>query len=555
MGVLSDYFVAATIASLVSCATPHAATVRVQPSVPLYEGLGPHKRAITTRSPEAQRYFDQGLDFYFGFNHAEAARSFAYAAKLDPACAIAEWGVALANGPHINDPKMDDAHAKAAVDALGRARALRGGASPVEAALIDALGARYVLPQPADRKALDEAYAAAMRDVWKAHPHDPDVGALFAEALMDVHPWETWSRDGRPLFDTLEVIAALDAVLAIDPKHPLANHLTIHALEASPAPERADRAADVLRTLQPALGHMMHMPSHVDVRRGRWEEAVVANEKALAADRAYLASGAAPSTYWLYISHDHHMLIFASMMRGQSEKAIAAARSQLTLFTPKVLEDPKLATMFDNVSTVAMEVFLRFGRWDEILAMPARGESFPFSEAFRHYARGVALAAKGDVAAAREEQRIFAEGAKRVPHGRWLRHDPASKIIEVAEKLLEGEILFRDGREAEGIEAMREAVKREDALSYAEPPEWVHPVRHALGASLLRAKRYAEAETVYREDLAKNLRNGWSLVGLARSLRAQGKTKEAADAQAEFEKAWSAADTPLSSSCFCQPGE
>jgi tetratricopeptide (TPR) repeat protein len=540
--------------ALVSCAATHtAAPPPVKPSVPLYEGLGSHTRKITTRSREAQRYFDQGLDFTFGFNHAEAIRAFAYAAVLDPQCAMAEWGVALANGPHINDPIVDDAHAKAAVDAIGRARALRAGASPVEAALIDALATRYQFPQPADRKPLDAAYAAAMRDVWRAHPNDADVGALFAEALMDLHPWETWSREGKPLFDTPEVLTTLDAALAIDPKHPLANHLTIHALEASPAPERADRAADIMRTLQPALGHMMHMPSHVDVRRGRWEEAVIANEKAILADRAYVARGASPSTYWLYISHSHHMLIFASMMRGQSEKALAAARAQTALFTPEVLQDPKMVKMFDNVLTVPMEVLLRFGKWEDILALPARGDDYPFSETFRHYARGVALAAKGDVAGAREEQRTFTETAKRVTPDRQYRHDPASKIIAVADKLLDGEILFREGRQAEGIEAMREAVKREDALNYAEPPEWVHPVRHALGASLLRAKRYAEAESVYRDDLAKNLRNGWSLIGLARSLKAQG--KPASEVEADFEKAWSAADTPLSSSCFCQPGE
>jgi hypothetical protein len=300
---------------------------------------------------------------------------------------------------------------------------------------------------------------------------------------------------------------------------------------------------------------MVHMPSHVDVRRGRWEAAVVSNEKAILADRAYLAEGTSPSSYWYYIAHSHHMLMYAAMMRGQSEKSIAAARAMTTLFTTEVTKAPKMAKVFDGMSTVPLEVLLRFGKWDEILAEPPRGDAFPFFETFRHYARGVALAAKGDVAAATAEQRAFAETSKKVPNDYKYRRDDAAKLLGVADKLLDGEILFRAGRQDAGIEAMREAVRREDELHYSEPPEWVHPVRHALGASLLKAKRYAEAEAVYRDDLAKHLQNGWSLIGLARSLKAQKKTQQAAGIEAEFKKAWEAADTPLSSSCFCQPGE
>ncbi|HSD27053.1 MAG TPA: tetratricopeptide repeat protein, partial [Vicinamibacteria bacterium] len=256
-------------------------------AVPLFEGLGGLSRKVSTISPETQRYFDQGLAFLYAFNHDEAIRAFRRAAELDPKCAMAFWGVAVANGPHINNPLVPEDRAKAAWDALGRARALVDGASPVEKALIEALASRYAWPQPPDRKPLEQGYADAMRAVWKAFPKDADVGALFAESLADLRPWDLWTSDGKPQPGTEDLIATLQSVLSLEPKHPLANHLLIHAVEASPHPEKADAAADALRDLQPGLGHLVHMPSHIDVRRGRWQQAIDANAKAIEADRSY----------------------------------------------------------------------------------------------------------------------------------------------------------------------------------------------------------------------------------------------------------------------------
>src|SRR4051812_11681840 len=266
-------------------ASSSAAPTETRPREPLFEGLGAHGRKVTTSSPEAQRYFDQGLSFLYAFNHDEAIRSFRQAAELDPACALAWWGIALAQGPHINRPAVDETQARAAWEALRKAQALAEGADEVERALIAAAARRHADPPPADRAPLDRAYADAMRTVWEAHPGDPDVGALFAEALMDLRPWDLWAPDGRPQPGTAEVLDTLEAVLKQAPDHPLANHLYIHAVEASPHPEKADAAADRLRDLQPGLAHLVHMPSHIDVRRGRWEQAAAANDRAIAADR------------------------------------------------------------------------------------------------------------------------------------------------------------------------------------------------------------------------------------------------------------------------------
>jgi len=306
-----------------------------RPDVPLLEGLGAHVRKITTADAVAQRYFDQGLNLLYAFNHDEAIRSFQEAARLDPSCAMAWWGVAIANGPHINNPAVPPERARAAREALGRARDGGAAASETERALIAALASRHADPEP-DRKPLDAAYAAAMREVRRRFPGDADVGALYAEAMMDLRPWDLWTADGRPQQGTDEIVATLETVLAKSPRHPLALHLYVHALEASPRPEQADAAADRLRDLTPGLGHLVHMPSHVDVRRGRWQQAIVANEKAMQADRRYRSIRPKQGFYGLYIAHNHHMLGYAAMMAGQSEKAIRAMDAMIsTMRIPK----------------------------------------------------------------------------------------------------------------------------------------------------------------------------------------------------------------------------
>jgi tetratricopeptide (TPR) repeat protein len=534
---------------VLSCAkSPEAPTTQGAAKIPLFEGLGTHQRAVATKSPQARRYFNQGLNFLYAFNHDEAIRAFTQAAEIDPSCAMAHWGVAIANGPHINNPAVDEVHAKAAWQALERARAAQS--SGVERALIDALAKRYADPQPADRKPLDTAYAEAMRAVWKAHPTDADVGALFAEALMDLRPWDLWTADGKPQPETPEIVATLEQVMQVDAKHPLANHLYIHAVEASPNPGKADAAADRLRDLAPALGHLVHMPSHIDVRRGRWSEAAVANEKAIAADAKYREVVPQQGFYRLYMVHNRHMLAWAQIMRGQREKALATMRDAVNGIPPEWIKEN--AALIDGFIAMPLEVQLRFGQWAEVLAQEEYPEYLPLSRALRHAARGIALAATGKIKDARKEQIAFEQGRSAVKPEATFGNNAASAILDVAQRLLEGEILIQEKRIEVGIAALRDAVKAEDALRYDEPPDWIMPVRHALGAALLKAGRPDEAEVVYREDLARLPENGWSLWGLRRSLELL--KKDARDEAARFDKAWKDADTKLSSSCLCLPG-
>jgi tetratricopeptide (TPR) repeat protein len=507
---------------------------------------------VTTSSAEAQQFFDQGLKFLFAFNHDEAIHSFRQAAKLDPACAMAWWGIAYACGPHINNPVVDAAHARDGWDALAQARAGAGGASPVERSLIDALTTRYADPPPADRKALDQAYARAMGTVWTNYPADTDVGALYAEALMDLRPWDLWSHDGQPHAGTDEVIKVLDRVLAGEPDHPLALHLYIHVYEASPQPGKADSAADRLRDLQPKLAHLVHMPSHIDVRRGRWKEAESANEKAIAADAAYRKIRPNQGFYRMYMLHNHQMLAFAAVMRGESARAIRAVEEMMASVPPDWLREN--ATLADGTLALPLELRMRFGRWNDVLAAPEPDAIFPAARAFRHAARSSAFAATAKVGLARAELNAFLEAKKKVPDAAIVVVNKAVDVLGVAEKFVTGEVLYREGKTDEAFASWREAVRREDGLKYAEPPDWIIPVRHALGAALLQSGRYSEAERVYRDDLERHPENGWSLFGLTRSLELQGKTGEASRLRTRFDRAWADADVRLSSSCFCQPG-
>lgn len=534
--------------------TPPAATVRAkQPTAqePLFAGLGTHRRRISTLSQQAQRYFDQGLNFLFAFNHDEAARSFTQATRIDPNCAMAWWGIAMARGPHINNPSVPEANARIAWDAMTQAKAQRHSASPVEQALIDAAQARYQFPQSADRKPLDAAYAEQMRRVWQQFPEDADIGALFAESLMDLRPWDLWQQDGTPQPGTPEIVATLEQVLKQHPKHPLGLHLYIHAVEASPHPEKADDAANRLRNLQPGLGHMVHMPSHIDVRRGRWKEAAEANLRAMEADRKYRKLRPQQGFYRLYMLHNHHMLAYAAIMRGESKRAIQAMDNMIAGVPLEWGKEN--AAIADGFVAMPIEMRVRFGKWDEVLAMPEPPEHFPLARALRHAARGIAYAAKGNVTQARAEQAAFGQAQARVSPEATFGNNLAANILRVAEQMLVGEIEFRAGDIEKGLDALRQAVKHEDQLRYDEPPDWILPVRHALGAALLKCGRYAEAEQVYRDDLARLPENGWSLYGLARCLEKQDKAKEAAQVMARFRDVWRDADVQITSSCLCLP--
>ncbi len=526
-----------------------AATASVE-MVPIFEGLGDHHRLVTTTSQEAQRYFDQGLVWTFAFNHDEAIRSFAEAARLDPRCAMAYWGIAYCYGPHINNPVMSEEQSTAAWKALQQALARREGASHVERALIDALAKRYADPPPADRTPLDRAYAAAMKEVWLANRDDADIGHLYAESLLDLQPWDLWTADGEPKGNTLEIISVLEAALAASPDHPGAHHLYVHALEASPRPEKAAKSADRLRKLVPGAGHLVHMPAHIDVQVGDWARAAEANVMAMEADCRYREVATRQGFYHIYMLHNPHFLAFAEMMRGRRASAIRAAREAIAGVPEGYQIDN--AALVDGYMAIAIEVLMRFGRWDEVLAEPEPPARFPITVALWRFARGVSCAAKGLPAEARAEQGKFRAAVAKVPAGATLAINPAEKVLEIAAAMLEGEILFREGKVDEAIRELRRAVAVEDGLRYMEPPDWVQPVRHTLGAVLMKAGRLDEAEKVYREDLAIWPENGWSLFGLLKCLEARGAT-EAEGVRARFERTWAAADCEICASCLCVP--
>jgi tetratricopeptide (TPR) repeat protein len=520
---------------------------------PLYEGLGTYTRKITTKSPKAQRYFNQGLGFLHGFNHSAAIRSFQQAAELDPNCAAAHWAIALAAGPHINYPLVPPPMADLAWKELTLAQQHADKASPVERDLIDALSKRYANPQPEDRTALDRAYADAMREVWKKYPKDQDVGALFAESMMDLSPWNQWTHEGQPNPGTEEIVATLDAVLKLNPNHPFANHLYIHAVEASPHPEKAMVAANRLRTLQPGLAHNVHMPSHIDIRTGNWQKAIETNAKAITDDHKYMQSlgTRSPGLIPFYAAHDHHMLAYAALMTGQSKLAMQKIRELLTELPPEFVK--VAAAKAEAFFALPMEAMVRFGQWDNVLAEPEKYEDYmPFSRAFHHAARAIAFAAKNNPEEARKEQARFNELAPAIPKETEVGNNLSADIVALIQKMLEAEIQIAEGKTDEGIAGLQAALKMEDALKYDEPPAWMIPIRHSLGANLMKAGRYAEAEEVYREDLRRLPGNGWSLYGLAASLKAQ-KKPEAAAVQAQFTKAWAKADLKINSSCLCRP--
>jgi len=524
-----------------------------EPNFPFFSGLGPHSRPVTTRSAEARRYFNQGLNFYYGFNHGAAIRSFQAALQSDDSCAMAHWGIALASGPHINFPVVPPPAAETAWKELTLARENAAKCKPVEQALIVALAARYANPQPDDRTGLDRAYADAMRRVWQQFPNDTDVGVLFAEAMMDLRPWDQWTLDGKPQPGTEEVLATLETVLRLETDHPFANHLYVHAIEASPHPERALAAADRLRTLQPAIAHNVHMPSHIDIRVGHWDEAIAANVRAVEADRQYRTVVGPPQGFIVvYIAHNEHMLAYAAMMTGQRELALKHIEAALAALPEDFLREN--APQAEAFVAMPYEVMARFGLWDEILARPDHPEYMPFTRAMRHAARGIAFAAKGDTADARAEQALFVEAAKRVPAEETSGNNTCAAVLAVVTPMLEGEMLAHENKVDAAVARLREAVAAEDQLRYDEPPGWILPVRHSLGATLMTAGRFADAEQVYRDDLTRLPNNGWSLFGLARSLVLQKKTSEVPKLEEHFKKVWAHADLQLMSSCLCQPG-
>jgi tetratricopeptide (TPR) repeat protein len=518
------------------------------PSAPpqLFSDLGRYHRKVTTSSPAAQRYFDQGLRLMYAFNLEEAQRSFEEAARRDPACASCLWGVALSLGPHINFPAQAD-RTRAAHAAVARARRAAGRrATPVERALVEALGKRYADPPPSDAAGyarLDRAYADAMREVARRFPGDLDVATLYAESLMDLRPWDLWTLDGKPQPGTAELLSVLERVLAKNPHHPGANHFYIHAVEASPHPEKALAAAGRLPGLMPGAAHIVHMPAHIYMRVGRYEDASEANRRAIRADEAYLARSpnALAGFYAMYVGHNYQFLWSAALMEGRGEEALGAARQLVAMVPAEMLRQ---MPGFDFGLGYPWWTLVKLRRWDEMLREPAPPAGFPFAEGIWHAARGLAFSAKGQTAEAEAELAAVRALAPKIPAEALEGLNPAGAMLGIAADYLAGDLAARAGRVDEAVALLQKAVAAEDGLRYNEPPDWYTPVRHELGAVLLAAGRPAEAQAVYEADLARHPDNGWALAGLAESLRRQGKEGEAAAARRRFEKAWSRADVP-----------
>ncbi|MEW6491612.1 MAG: tetratricopeptide repeat protein [Cyanobacteriota bacterium] len=515
---------------------------------PLLNNLGNYHHPISTTAPLAQRYFNQGLILSYGFNLTEAERSFQEAARLDPKCAMCYWGVALALGPNINTTMKAEAVPKAWT-ALQKAIELSNNASKNEQAYIQALAKRYSSEPVEDRSTLNLAYVNAMRDVVQRYPDDLDAATLFAQAIMDTMPWSYWTKEGKPKPGTLELLATLESVLKRSSNHPGANHFYIHTLE-NKQPELAVAAADRLVNLVPGAGHLLHMPSHIYIQVGRYHDAVVVNQRAVGTDddyvAQYLAQGFPRIDY--NVGHNRNFLWFAAMMAGESKVAIEAAQHTARLAEPKLMRESWGGTL-QQYYTFPLFAFAKFGMWDKVLAQPAPDADLLYPTGVWHYARGMAFTAKNQLKkAAQELEQLKSIATNPAPEKATI-GEINRKILKTASEVLAGELAAKQGKYELAIAHLKTAVGLDEEL-HGEPALWYSPVRQTLGAVLLEAGQPAKAEQIYREDLNKYPNNGWSLQGLAQSLQAQGKTREAKEVQKQFKKAWKYADVKLTASRF-----
>jgi tetratricopeptide (TPR) repeat protein len=546
-----------------------------------YYNLGTYGRVVTTSSAETQRWFDRGLVWCYGFNHEESIRCFVRAAQIDSRCAMAYWGIAYAAGCNYNKPWeafREEELARALTDirgAMEKAAALVEGATPVERALIGALARRY--PSRGDGAAAfaawNDAYASAMRGVHAAFPRDLDVASLFAEALINRTPWKLWDlRSGRPAegASTPEAVEVLEGALGRIEReglapHPGLLHMYVHTMEMSPHPERALRASDVLRDLVPDAGHLRHMPSHIDVLCGHYYEAVVANSRAIEADGRYLAREGPINFYTLYRCHDYHFKLYAAMFLGQYKTALEAAEQMINAIPEELLrvDVPPMADWLEGFAAMKPHVFIRFGRWREILdePLPRDRDLFCVTAAMLRYARGIAFAATGRISEAEAEREQFEEALASVPETRYVFNNKCTDILAVAAAMLDGELEYRKGRFEQAFEHLRRAVTLDDGLPYDEPWGWMQPARHALGALLLEQGHVAEAEQVYRADLgldgtlsraAQHPDNVWSLHGYVECLHRRHNHTEAAAMEGRLDLAKARADVPILASCYCR---
>jgi tetratricopeptide (TPR) repeat protein len=516
----------------------------------LMQGMGAYHHKITTSSEQAQKFFDQGLTLAYAFNHAEAERSFREAARLDPNCAMCYWGISLVLGPNIN-MQMDKESVPPAYVALNKAKELMKNASQKEQDYITALATRYGPSPVEDRTKFNEAYANAMREVAKKYPDDLDAATLFAEAMMDVHPWDYYNKETRePQPWTAEIVSTLESVMKKDPKHPGANHFYIHAVEASNHPERGLPMADRLSTLVPAAGHLVHMPAHIYIRTGDYKKASETNEHAIKSDDSYLTGCHAPGAYsMVYVPHNHHFLSASATLEGRSKVALDSANAVRSKVPSEMMRQEGMAVL-QHFYMVPTFVMIRFGMWDDILKSPAPDKDLIYPTGIWHYARGLALVRTGKIEDAKKELEQLISIAANPALEKLLLMDlhKTTDLTKIEVEHLSGEIAAASKDYNTAITLLQKAVQIEDNLTYDEPPVWPNPMRHYLGSVLLDAKKPAEAEKVYRAELTKFPRNGWSLWGLEQSLIAQNKKQEADSLKKDLDIAWAAADIKLSSS-------
>jgi tetratricopeptide (TPR) repeat protein len=515
----------------------------------LITGLGDIHHPVSTRNPEAQRFFNQGLALVYGFNHDEAVRSFKRAAELDPNLAMAHWGVALALGPNIN-MDVDAEREKAAYEAVQKALALASKASEPERAYINALARRYSNDPKADLKKLSIDYKNAMGDVSRRFPDDLDAATLYAESIMVLRPWQFWSSDGKPAEGTEEMVAVLESVLRRDPQHTGANHYYIHAVEASPHPEWALPSAQRLKVLAPMAGHLVHMPAHIDIRSGNYDAAARSNAYAAEADREYFRLTGQQGMYpIMYYSHNLHFLAVAHSMQGRYQDARRAA-DQLTAHLGQFLKEAGPAfdavlPMLDGFMPTPTLMMVRFRRWDDLLQSPAPDQKLAATTALWHFGRAMAYAGLGNVESAEKEQILSRAAARALPADRPFGFNTAVNVLSIAQNVMSARIATAKNDKRAAIEFLRKAAALEDSLTYDEPEDWYIPVRESLGGALILNGEHSEAEKMFRKELEKHRRNGRALFGLLESLKAQGKTGAAAFVQREFEAAWKNADTKL----------
>ena len=535
--------------SLTACSgSPASSTSGTTPAVPLYPELGTYHYAVSTGSPEAQQYFDQGMRLSYGFNHAEGIRAFEHAAMLDPQCAMCYWGVAYALGPNINAPITPEA-AKKAWETIGQAkRASR--ATEKERAFIDALATRYAADPAADRGPLDKAYAVAMGALAARYPDDTEAATLYAQSLMDTSPWNYWDHDGTPRQFTNDVLAALESVLQRQPDHIGAIHLYIHAVEASPDPKRAEPYADRLAALAPGAGHLVHMPGHIYLRTGRYHDASLANDNAVKADLAYLQANrvAGNMTYEIgYVPHNFHFFVTSASLEGRRADALKAAAEVRAKMHAEMLRDPAMGGMVQHMTLSPLYTKVAFAMWDDVLAEPAPPEGLPFMTAMWQTARGLALAGLGRADEADAALAAVARAAEdpSLANTYISSANQAPAIVAIGQAVLSGEIAARRRRAADAARHFERAAALEDALTYMEPPDWPVPVRRLQGAALLELGRAKDAEAAFRGDLRKFPDNGWSLSGLQAALERQSRTADAQAVKARFAEQWKQADIQI----------